>query len=109
MLLRQSFSNALVWGPDKQLSCRTFDHKLNLYASLQEILIIKDKKADQKLLFILSNMSESTNNSQKVCRAVAAFEIFYITLKYNHNELHYRSVRKQSLWKYLWCSFEYDW
>ena len=59
--------------------------------------MIKDEKADQKLLFILSDMSESTNNSWKVYRAVAVLEIFYITLKHNHNELHYESVKKQSL------------
>ena len=59
--------------------------------------MIKDKKADQKLLFILLDMSESTDNSQKVCRVVAAFEIFYTALKHNHNEFHYEFVREQSL------------
>ena len=59
--------------------------------------MIKNEKADQKLLFILSNMSESTNNSQKVCRAVAALKILYTALRHNYNELHYRFVRKQSL------------
>ena len=54
-------------------------------------------------------MSESTDNSQKVCRAVAALEILYMTLKHNHNEFHYKFIRKQSLWRYLWCSFECDW
>ena len=59
--------------------------------------MIKDKKADQKLLFILSDMFKNTDNSQKACETVAVFEIFYITLRHNHNEFHYRFVRKQSL------------
>ena len=42
-------------------------------------------------------MSESTDDSQKVYKAVAALEILYITLKHNHNELHYELVREQSL------------
>ena len=59
--------------------------------------MIKDEKADQKLLFILSNMFKSTDNLQKVYKTVAALEIFYMTLRHNHNELHYRFVREQNL------------
>ena len=93
----------------QQFSHRTSGHRLNLYASSQKILMIKDEKADQKLLFILSDMSESTDDLWKVCETVAVLEIFYITLKHNHNEFHYRFVRKQSLWRYLWFNFECDW
>ena len=59
--------------------------------------MIKDEKTDQRLLFILSNMFENTDNSWKVHRTVTALEILYIALKHNHNELHYEFVRKQSL------------
>ena len=54
-------------------------------------------------------MFENINDLWKVCKTVTVFKILYITLRHNHNELHYRSVRKQSLWRYLWCSFKYDW
>ena len=47
----------------QQFSYKTSDHRLNLCASLQEVLMIKDEKADQRLLSILSNMSESTDDS----------------------------------------------
>ena len=71
--------------------------------------MIRDEKVDWRLLFILSDMSESTDDSQKVCEAVAVLEIFYMTLKHNHNEFHYEFVREQSLWRYLWCDFECNW
>ena len=81
----------------QQSSHKISDYRSNLYASSQEVLMIKDEKADQKLLSILPDMSENTNNLQKAYRTVAVLKIFYIALKHNHNELHYRSVRKQSL------------
>ena len=59
--------------------------------------MIKDEKADWRLLSILLNMSESISDSWKVCETVAVLEIFYITLRHNYNKLHYRSVKKQSL------------
>ena len=93
----------------QQFFHKTFNHRSDLYASLQEVLMIRDEKADQRLLSILPDMLESTDNSQKVCETVAVLEIFYTVLKYNFNELHYRSVREQSLWRYLWCNFECNW
>ena len=71
--------------------------------------MIRDEKADQKLLSILPDISESTDDLQKVCETIAVLEIFYTALKHNHNELHYESARKQSLWRYLWCNFKCDW
>ena len=93
----------------QQSSCRTFNYRLNLCASSQEILMIKDEKVNWRLLSILSNMSKNTNDLWKAYRAVAVFEIFYTALRHNYNELHYKSIRKQSLWRYLWCNFKCNW
>ena len=71
--------------------------------------MIKDEKTDKILLLILLCIFENINNLWKVCRAVTVFKILYTALKHNHNKLHYKFIRKQSLWRYLWCSFEYDW
>ena len=53
-------------------------------------------------------MSESMSDLWKAHKTVAVLKILYTVLKHNYNELHYRSVRKQNLWKYLWCDFECD-